>query len=134
MFGGGCDCIGDSDGDLLPFFEWQRFQGVEDTLFVHGLNRLLHASSLVDPAKSCGSDYQIAQDHRVSPSGQLEPPNGADFPRAGSHLSKLKPPKEAVLPFVELPRPLQESAGTGRDRQRRRATVTLYAHGPPGYC
>src|SRR5471030_2555165 len=51
---------------------------------------------------------------RVSPSGQLEPPNGADFPTAGSHVSKLKPPKEAVLPFVELPRPLQESGVIGK--------------------
>src|ERR1017187_363182 len=33
---------------------------------------------------------------RVSPSGQLEPPNSADFPTAGSHVSKLKPPAEAV--------------------------------------
>src|SRR5258707_15611293 len=50
---------------------------------------------------------------RVSPSGQLEPPNGADFPTAGSHVSKLKPPTDAVLPFVELPRPLQESGVIG---------------------
>src|SRR5438046_1763808 len=46
---------------------------------------------------------------KVSPSGQLEPPSPADFPTAGSHVSKLKPPYEAVLPFVELPRPLPES-------------------------
>ncbi len=51
---------------------------------------------------------------RVSPSGQLEPPNSADFPTAGSHISKMKPPKEAVLPFVELPRPLQESGVIGK--------------------
>ena len=51
---------------------------------------------------------------RVSPSGQLEPPTPADFPTAGSHVSKLKPPKEAVLPFVELPRPLQESGVIGK--------------------
>jgi hypothetical protein len=51
---------------------------------------------------------------RVSPSGQLEPPTPADFPTAGSHVSKLKPPKEAVLPFVELPRPLQESGIIGK--------------------
>src|ERR1700730_398017 len=51
---------------------------------------------------------------RVSPSGQLEPPNSADFPTAGSHVSKLKPPKEPVLPFVELPRPLQESGVIGK--------------------
>jgi uncharacterized protein (DUF1501 family) len=51
---------------------------------------------------------------RVSPSGQLEPPSPADFPTAGSHVAKLRPPKEAVLPFVELPRPLQESGIIGK--------------------
>ena len=42
---------------------------------------------------------------RVSPSGQLEPPSPADFPTAGSHISKMLPPTDPVLPFVELPRP-----------------------------
>jgi hypothetical protein len=51
---------------------------------------------------------------RVSPSGQLEPPSPADFPTAGSHVSKMKPPREPVLPFVELPRPLQESGIIGK--------------------
>ena len=51
---------------------------------------------------------------RVSPSGQLEPPSPADFPTAGSHVSKLLPPTEPVLPFVELPRPLQESQVIGK--------------------
>jgi hypothetical protein len=51
---------------------------------------------------------------RVSPSGQLEPPSPADFPTAGSHVSKMKPPSEPVLPFVELPRPLQESGIIGK--------------------
>jgi hypothetical protein len=51
---------------------------------------------------------------RVSPSGQLEPPSPADFPTAGSHVSKMKPPTEPVLPFVELPRPLQESGIIGK--------------------
>ena len=54
---------------------------------------------------------------KVSPSGQLEPPTLRTFLRPGSHVSKLKPTKEPVLPFVELPRPLQES---GSHRQRRR--------------
>ena len=31
---------------------------------------------------------------KVSPSGQLEPPSPADFPTAGSQVSKLKPPTE----------------------------------------
>src|SRR5207244_2359710 len=51
---------------------------------------------------------------KVSPSGQLEPPSPADFPTAGSHISKLKPPTEPVLPFVEMPRPLQESGVIGK--------------------
>src|SRR5437764_3535727 len=51
---------------------------------------------------------------KVSPSGQLEPPSPADFPTAGSHISKLRPPTEPVLPFVELPRPLQESGVIGK--------------------
>ena len=51
---------------------------------------------------------------KVSPSGQLEPPNGADFPNIGSHISKMKPMTEPVLPFVELPRPLQESGIIGK--------------------
>src|SRR5712671_254176 len=51
---------------------------------------------------------------KVSPSGQLEPPSPADFPTAGSHISKLKPPTEPVLPFVEMPRPLQEANVIGK--------------------
>src|SRR5579863_8128686 len=51
---------------------------------------------------------------KVSPSGQLEPPSPADFPTAGSHISKLRPPTEPVLPFVEMPRPLQESGVIGK--------------------
>ena len=41
---------------------------------------------------------------KVSQSGQLEPPNAADFPTAGSHISKMIKMQEPVLPFVELPR------------------------------
>ena len=51
---------------------------------------------------------------RVSPSGQLEPPTPADFPTAGSHISRLKPLDDAMLPFVEMPRPLQESNVIGK--------------------
>ena len=51
---------------------------------------------------------------RVSPSGQLEPPSPADFPTVGSHLSKMIPPEGPVLPFVEMPRPLQESNVIGK--------------------
>src|SRR5436190_1130929 len=51
---------------------------------------------------------------KVSPSGQLEPPNAKDFPNFGSNIIRLKPPTEAVLPFVQLPRPLQESNVVGK--------------------
>ena len=51
---------------------------------------------------------------KVSPSGQLEPPSPRDFPTAGSQVSKLKPPDEPMLPFVEMPRPLQESSVIGK--------------------
>src|SRR5262249_13007581 len=45
----------------------------------------------------------------VSPSGQLEPPNPRDFPNIGCNISRLKPPAVPMLPFVMMPRPLQES-------------------------
>ncbi len=51
---------------------------------------------------------------RVSPSGQLEPPTASDFPHAGSQISKLKPIDTPMLPFVMLPRPLQESNVIGK--------------------
>ncbi len=50
----------------------------------------------------------------VSPSGQLEPPSPNDYPTAGSWITKFRPPNEPVLPFVELPRPLQESSVIGK--------------------
>ena len=58
------------------------------------------------------------QADKVSPSGQLEPPAPTDFPNMGSQISRIKPPDVPMLPFVMLPRPLQESnvigkAGTG---------------------
>ena len=51
---------------------------------------------------------------KVSPSGQLEPPAPDDFPTAGSHVAKLRPPEVPMLPFVMLPRPLQESNVIGK--------------------
>lgn len=51
---------------------------------------------------------------KVSPSGQLEPPSPKDFPNFGSHLVRLRPPTEPMLPFVMLPRPLQESGVVGK--------------------
>jgi uncharacterized protein (DUF1501 family) len=51
---------------------------------------------------------------KVSPSGQLEPPSPKDFPNYGSNIIKFKPPTEPVLPFVMMPRPLQESGVVGK--------------------
>ncbi len=51
---------------------------------------------------------------KVSPSGQLEPPSPADFPNFGSHIIRMKPPEQPMLPFVMLPRPLQESNVIGK--------------------
>src|SRR6187401_3530858 len=61
--------------------------------------------------------YQIMTGYttdKVSPSGQLEPPDPKDFPNFGSQLVRLRPPTEPMLPFVMLPRPLQESNVVGK--------------------
>jgi hypothetical protein len=51
---------------------------------------------------------------KVSPSGQLEPPSPKDFPTLGSNIIKFKPPTVPMLPFVMMPRPLQESNVVGK--------------------
>ncbi|MFT5291238.1 MAG: hypothetical protein ACI8QS_003561 [Planctomycetota bacterium] len=71
---------------------------------------------------------------KVSPSGQLEPPSPKDFPNVGCNIIKMRPPEEATLPYVMLPRPLQESniigkAGTAGFLGRAFDPYTLY---PPG--
>src|SRR5262245_18918964 len=56
--------------------------------------------------------YQILTGYtpdRVSPTGQLEPPSPRDYPNIGSNVIRLKPPNVPMLPFVTLPRPVQES-------------------------
>jgi len=70
----------------------------------------------------------------VSPSGQLEPPSPKDFPNFGCHIIKLKPPEVPMLPYVMMPRPLQESnvigkAGTAGFLGRAYDPYYLY---PPG--
>jgi uncharacterized protein (DUF1501 family) len=71
---------------------------------------------------------------KVSPSGQLEPPDPKDFPNFGSQLARLRPPEVPMLPFVMLPRPLQESnvvgkGGTGGFLGRAFDPYTLYPEG-----
>ncbi len=51
---------------------------------------------------------------KVSASGQLEPPSPKDFPNFGSNIVRLRPADEPMLPFVTLPRPLQESNVVGK--------------------
>lgn len=51
---------------------------------------------------------------RVSPSGQLEPPSPKDYPNVGSNVARLRPPEVPMLPFVMLPRPMQESNVVGK--------------------
>jgi hypothetical protein len=71
---------------------------------------------------------------KVSPSGQLEPPTPKDYPNVGCNVVKLRPPDVPMLPFVMLPRPLQESnvigkAGTADFLGRGFDPYVLY---PPG--
>lgn len=51
---------------------------------------------------------------KVSPSGQLEPPTPKDFPNLGCNIVRMRPPDVPMLPFVMLPRPLQESNVVGK--------------------
>ncbi|MCA9065007.1 MAG: DUF1501 domain-containing protein, partial [Planctomycetaceae bacterium] len=51
---------------------------------------------------------------KVSPSGQLEPPSPKDFPNFGCNVVKLKPLEVPMLPYVMMPRPLQESNVIGK--------------------
>ena len=64
--------------------------------------------------------YQIMTGYttdKVSPSGQLEPPNAKDFPNFGSNIVRLKPLKEPMLPLRAVAAAV---AGIQRRRQRRR--------------
>ncbi len=61
--------------------------------------------------------YQILTGYtadKVSPSGQLEPPSPKDFPNFGCNIVRYKPTNVPMLPFVMMPRPLQESNVIGK--------------------
>jgi hypothetical protein len=51
---------------------------------------------------------------KVSASGQLEPPSPKDFPNFGCNIVKQRPPEVPMLPYVMMPRPLQESNVIGK--------------------
>ena len=66
-----------------------------------------HTAAIYQIMTGCTTD-------KVSPSGQLEPPSPKDFPNFGSNIIRIKPTDEPMLPFVMLPRPLQESNVVGK--------------------
>jgi uncharacterized protein (DUF1501 family) len=51
---------------------------------------------------------------KVSPSGQLEPPSPKDYPNFGCNIVRFRPPEVPMLPYVMMPRPLQESNVVGK--------------------
>ena len=96
-------------GETMPMMAKALGQG-----YAHPLDEL-HAQRPFQPHRG---DLSDADRLSARPRLALRPTGAAqvraDFPTAGSHVSKLKPPTEAVLPFVELPRPLQESGVIGK--------------------
>ena len=57
---------------------------------------------------------------KVSPSGQLEPPNAADFPTAGSHVSQAEAAEGAGAAVRRI---AAAAAGIGHHRQGRRGRI-----------
>src|SRR3954447_297623 len=102
-----------------------KIPGVKLTEVMPKLARVLDKATLVrslsyTPAgllNHTAAIYQMMTGYtpdKVSPSGQLEPPNRNDYPCIGSQISRMLPPAEPMLPFVMLPRPLQESNVIGK--------------------
>src|SRR3954463_7665226 len=102
-----------------------KITGVKVTEVMPNLAKVLDKTTLIrsvsyTPAglfNHTAAIYQMMTGYtpdRVSPSGQLEPPSPNDFPHAGSQIARLKPPSVSMLPFVLLPRPLQESNVIGK--------------------
>lgn len=61
--------------------------------------------------------YQIMTGYtadKVSPSGQLEPPSPKDFPNYGCNINRYLAYDKPMLPYVMMPRPLQESSVIGK--------------------
>src|SRR5579864_8897940 len=102
-----------------------KISGVHVTEVMPNLAKVLDKTTLIrsvsyTPAglfNHTAAIYQMMTGYtpdRVSPSGQLEPPAPNDFPHAGSQIIRLKPSTAPMLPFVMLPRPLQESNVIGK--------------------
>lgn len=99
--------------------------GVQFTELLPKLSKEIHRSTLLRSVSytpnglfnHTAAIYQMMTGYtadKVSPSGQLEPPSPKDFPNYGCHIVKAKPPEVPMLPYVMLPRPLQESGVIGK--------------------
>ncbi len=114
------------DNMVGPFKEIDtKLTGVKFTELLPKLSQTVDKASLIrsmsyTPAglfNHTAAIYQMLTGYttdKVSPSGQLEPPSPKDFPNIGSNLVRLKPSNVPMLPFVMLPRPLQESNVVGK--------------------
>lgn len=99
--------------------------GVQFTELLPKLAKEIHRSTLLRAVSytpnglfnHTAAIYQMMTGYtadKVSPSGQLEPPSPKDFPNYGCHIIKAKPPTVPMLPYVMMPRPLQESGVIGK--------------------
>ena len=102
-----------------------KLPGVQVTELLPKISKVLDKTTLIrtmsySPNGLFNHTAAIYQMHtgyttdKVSPSGQLEPPNAKDYPTLGSNITKFKPPTVPMLPFVMTPRPLQESNVVGK--------------------
>ncbi|HET6246522.1 MAG TPA: DUF1501 domain-containing protein [Tepidisphaeraceae bacterium] len=102
-----------------------KLKGVKLTEVMPNLAKVLDKTTLINsvsytPAglfNHTAAIYQMMTGYtpdKVSPSGQLEPPNRSDYPCIGTQVARIRPPKDPMLPFVMLPRPLQESGVIGK--------------------
>ena len=102
-----------------------KLPGVKVTEVLPGIANILDKTTLIRSMSytpnglfnHTAAIYQMMTGYttdKVSQSGQLEPPSPKDFPNFGSNIIRLLPPKVPMLPFVMLPRPLQESNVVGK--------------------
>ena len=102
-----------------------RLKGVYVTELMPNLAKVLDRTTLIRSVSytpvglfnHTAAIYQMMTGYtpdKVSPSGQLEPPNRNDFPCIGAEVARLKPIDKPMLPLVQMPRPLQESNVIGK--------------------
>jgi len=102
-----------------------KITGVKVTEVMPNLAKVLDKTTLIrsvsyTPAglfNHTAAIYQMMTGYtpdKVSPSGQLDPPNRSDYPCVGAEIARIHPADGPMLPFVMLPRPLQESNVIGK--------------------